>query len=294
MERTRNLLLSLAAGLTLLELTGYSQSLADLARQEREKREQQRTSNKVYTNEDLTKFDRSEVSTSQKPSTESEDTSTPSQKAPRPKSPDDQERIWSKRFLEAKGKIEQLKQQGKSLQDKLNAFSMRLLVQADVYDREHLYPEMITQTKQQIEQNKSDLTAAEQALDDLRDALRKSGNPRSWEDSQAALKPLPESAKKDEPKTKDQKYWQEQLATIDKRYDSLIAPLENERFEMIHRVPPKEGQSTAQTGFLGLGVPPLVNELDAKIKELNQKREQEKKDLVDQAIHEGALPGWFR
>jgi hypothetical protein len=43
-----------------------------------------------------------------------------------------------------------------------------------------------------------------------------------------------------------------------------------------------------------LGAPPLVNELDAKIKDLNQKREQEKKDLVDQAIHEGALPGWFR
>ena len=63
---------------------------------------------------------------------------------------------------------------------------------------------------------------------------------------------------------------------------------------MIHRVPPKEGQSVAQTGFLGLGAPPLVNELDGKIKELNQKREQEKKELVDQAMREGALPGWFR
>ena len=58
---------------------------------------------------------------------------------------------------------------------------------------------------------------------------------------------------------------------------------------MIHRVPPKEGQPVAQTGFLRLGAPPLVNELDAQIKELNQKREQEKKELVDQAMREGAL-----
>jgi hypothetical protein len=294
MKSTKRLLLSIAWGLFFMELNGYSQSLADIARQEKEKREQQKTGAKVYTNDDLTKYDRSGEKSSQSPSTDAGKMSTTSRMIPPSQSPESEERLWSKRFIDAKGKIEELKQQGKSLQASLDDFSMKLLMQSDVYDREHLYPELATQIKKQIEKNKLDLTDAEQALEDLRDALRKSGYPRSWEDSQAALKPLPETEKKGPPQTKNQKYWQEQLAAIDKKYDSLIAPLDTQRFEMIHRVPPKEGQSTAQTGVLGLGAPPMVNELNAKIKELNQKRDQEKKDLVDQAIQEGALPGWFR
>ena len=278
-----------------MQLSGYSQNLADIAQQEKEKRAQQNKTAKIYTNEDLFKYDRSRsypLQETHAPPSETSSQSTPKASLAAPS--DNEERGWSKRFIEAKEKIAQLKQLGESLQTTLNTFSMRLLMQSDVFDREHLYPEMMTQTKEQIEKNKADLSEAEQELEDLRDALRKSGNPRSWEDSQIALKPLPETEKKGPPQKKDQKYWQEQLAVIDKRYDSLITPLETQRFEMIHRVPPKEGQSVAQTGFLGLGAPPLVNELDAQIKELNQKREQEKKDLVDQAIHEGAFPGWFR
>ena len=68
-------------------------------------------------------------------------------------------------------------------------------MQSDVFDREHLYPELVTQTEEQIKKNKADLSEAEQKLEDLRDELRKSGHPRSWEDSQAALKPLPETEK---------------------------------------------------------------------------------------------------
>jgi hypothetical protein len=294
MERKHDLLLSFAVGLILLQLSGYSQNLGDIARQEKEKRAQQRTSAKVYTNEDLSKYDRPEATSSENPVAENEKTSQHSPKSLLAKSPDNEERAWSQRFIEAKGKIEQLKRLGQSLQTKLDSFSLNLLRQTDVFDREHLYPEMISQTRLQIEKNKSDIGEAERELDDLRDALRKSGNPRSWEDSQVALKPLPETEKKESPQPKDQKYWQKQLALIDKRVDALIAPLETERFEMIHRSPPKEGESTATTGYLGLGAPPLVNELDAKIKELNQKRDQEKKDLLDQAIHEGAYPGWFR
>jgi hypothetical protein len=294
MEIARKLFLILALGILFMELSGYSQNLADIAQQEKEKRAQQKKTAKIYTNEDLSKYDRFGESSSQSPSTDAGKTSTPSRRVPPSQSPESEERLWSKRFIEAKEKIAQLKQLGETLQTTLNSFSLNLLRQSDVFDREHLYPEMMAQTKEKIEKNKADLNEAERELEDLRDALRKSGNPRSWEDSQIALKPLPEPEKKGPPQKKDQKYWQEQLAAIDKKYDSLIALLETQRFEMIHRVPPKEGQSVEQTGFLGLGAPPLVNELDAQIKELNTKREQEKKDLEDQAIHEGAYPGWFR
>jgi hypothetical protein len=294
MEIMRKLFFSLALGIIFIELSGYSQNLADVAQQDKEKRAQQKKPAKTYTNEDLSKFDHLETTTSKNPVSQTETASQPTQKTPLAAPSDNEERAWSKRFIEAKEKIAQLKQLGETLQTTLNSFSLNLLRQSDVFDREHLYPEMMSQTKEKIEKNKADLNEAERELEDLRDALRKSGNPRSWEDSQLALKPLPETEKKGPPQIKDQKYWQTQLALIDKRYDSLVTPLEDQRFQMIHRVPPKEGQSVAQTGPLGLGVPPLVIELDAQIKELNTKREQEKKDLVDQAIHGGAYPGWFR
>ena len=292
MESTKRFLLGLAVGLFFMQLCAYSQNLADIAQQEKEKRAKQNKSSKTYTNEDLLIYNRDEAPTSGNSALQNVTSSKP--RSPLAGPSDNDERAWSKRFIEAKEKIAQLKQLGESLQTRLNRFSTKLLMQSDVFDREHLYPQLVTQTEEQIKKNKADLSEAEQKLEDLRDELRKSGNPRSWEDSQAALKPLPETEKKGPPPKKDQKYWQEQLALIDKRYDDLITPLEDERFQMIHRVPPKEGQPVAQTGFLGLGAPPLVNELDGKIKELNQKRDQEKKELVDQAMREGALPGWFR
>ena len=294
MESTKRFLLGLAVGLFFMQLFAYSQNLADIAQQEKEKRAKQNKSAKTYTNEDLLIYNRGETPTSGNLAPQPETSSRPKPKGPLAGPSDNDERAWSKRFIEAKEKIAQLKQLGESLQTRLNSFSSKLLMQSDVFDREHLYPELVTQTKEQIEKNKADLSEAERKLEDLRDELRKSGLPRSWEDSQAALKPLPETEKTGPPPKKDQKYWQEQLALIDKRYDDLITPLEDQRFQMIHRVPPKEGQPVAQTGYLGLGAPPLVNELDAKIKDLNQKRDQEKKELVDQALREGALPGWFR
>ena len=131
-------------------------------------------------------------------------------------------------------------------------------------------------------------------MDDLREELRKSGNPVSWENSEAALKPDPKETKPEEPKIKDQKYWQEKLSVIDKRYNAMISPLETERFQLINRRSLKEGETPTAPGVLGMGAPPRVLDIDVQIKELNEKREQEKREVVNQATREGALPGWFR
>jgi len=209
--------------------------------------------------------------------------------------PDDSsERDWSKRFIEAKARVQDSKTKGDALQAKLNDLNMKLLRQSDVFDRENVYGPLIAQAKQQIEENKSEAAAAQLGLEDLRDELRKSGNPVSWENSEAALKPDPKETKPEEPKIKDQKYWQEKLGTIDKRYNAMIAPLETERFQLVNRRSLKEGETPTPPGALGMGAPPRVIDIDIQIKELNQKREQEKQELVNQAIREGALPGWFR
>ncbi len=40
-------------------------------------------------------------------------------------------------------------------------------------------------------------------------------------------------------------------------------------------------------------MPPFVFEIDKGIKELFRDSERDKAALVEEAIHEGALPGWF-
>ena len=186
------------------------------------------------------------------------------------------------------------------MEAKLNDLNLKLMA-ADpqvgntvVFDREGLYLPLIAKTKEKIEKNKRDLAASEAELEDLRAELRRSGKPMSWADSQLALQPENKGGKAEPAKVKDQKYWTEQLAAIDKRYNALIAPLEEQRFQLIHRRPSAEGESTAPTEKLGMGVPPGVIDIDVQVKELNQKREQERAALIEKAVHEGALPGWFR
>lgn len=286
-------LMQFAVLFLLLNAWLSAQSLADLARKEREKRAQNKAARKVYTNEDLSKYE-SQRSDAASPHTEP--VSSPSRPVIPPlfSADDSEERLWSKRFIEAKARVQEAKAQTEALQAKLNDLNLRLLRQSDVFDRENVYTPLIAQTRQQLEKSKSDAAAAEQALEELREELRKSGNPVSWENSQAALKPDPKESKPEEPKVKDQQYWQDKLVTIDKRYNALIAPLETERFQLLNRRDPKEGENVSAAGSPGLGVPPRVIDIDIQIRELNDKRAREKQELIDQAIREGALPGWFR
>ncbi len=296
---TRWLVLVFSSVLALPALPYHAQSVADAARQERAKRQSKKTPSKAFTNEDLRRYDDASSQTSPDAAPPSE----PTESGARPDSltsSDAEERAWSRRFIEAKGRLKQAKNQSELLQAKLNDLNLKLLradpkgAETEVFDREHLYLPLIAQTKEQIEKNKSDVANAEKGLEDLRDELRKSGKPASWADSQLALQPERTEKKAEPPKAKDQRYWQEQLALIDKRYKALAAPLEEERFQLINRRPPVEGEPTSPTGSLGMGVPPRVIDIDVQLKEMNQKRDQEKAALVEKAVREGALPGWFR
>ena len=271
---------------------GHCQSLADLAKKEREK--QQGKPRKVYTNDDLNKYEDLRSSVPATPAAQASDNAGKSSKLMLAGPDDSSERAWSKRFIEAKARVRDSKANAEALQTKLNDLNMKLLRQSDVLDRENVYGPLIAQAKQQIEENKAEIAAAQQGLEDLREELRKTGNPVSWENSEAALKPDPKETKPEEPKIKDQKYWQEKLSVIDKRYNAMISPLETERFQLINRRSLKEGETPTAPGALGMGAPPRVLDIDVQIKELNQKREQEKREVVDQATREGAMPGWFR
>ena len=282
--------------LVCLQTSIAAQTLADLARKERERRSQDQNSKRVFTNADLNKY---ETESSSPVELSASAVVGNSQKAERktanPPDADQTEEAWSKRFIEAKSKVQDAKARAETLQNKLNDLNMKLMSRSDVYDRENVYQPLIAQTRQELEKTKNEMTSSQQALADLREELRKSGNPVSWENSQAALKSdANKEQEKDKNKNRDQQYWQDKLSTIDKRYTALISPLEAERFQLLNRRSPKEGEPVAGSGTLGLGAPPRVIDIDVQIKELQQKREHERQELVQSAIREGALPGWFR
>ncbi len=272
------------------------QSLGDLARQESEKKAQKKKATRIITNEDIGSASaKSAVSNSGS----SQDSANPSSTGSKISSgqsgeKEDPERNWSKRFLDAKAKLKAAQDKGIELQNKLNDLNRKLLLQSDIYDREHLLTPMIADTQKQLAQNKESIQAAQQELESIREELRRSGDPVSWENSEKALQTEPEKASTAAPAKKDQQYWQSQLNEVDKKYDDLIHQLEVERFQLLNRRPPSENESLVTSGNIGMGAPPCAYEIDQQIKDLRKKQEQEKTVLREKAINEGALPGWFR
>ncbi|PYV91147.1 MAG: hypothetical protein DMG05_08010 [Acidobacteria bacterium] len=278
---------------------GWAQELGEAARQEQTRRSQIKSLGKVYTNQDLRKY-----RTLPEPSSGSSATRVPIQSSTGGSVPlrtwasslNSEERLWSKRFIEARARLQAAQKRHEMLQARLNQLNWGFMTvgcgdgaACSGYD-----PYYTIQTKQQMENNQKELRAAEQALEDLREQLRKSGNPRSWENSQLALEPAVKDKIAEAPKVKDQSYWREELVLLDKRYNAVIEPLQAELFELVHLRPAREGESTSTTGELGLWFPPYVHELYGHIKELKQQREQAKVALAEKGRREGALPGWFR
>jgi len=89
-------------------------------------------------------------------------------------------------------------------------------------------------------------------------------------------------------------YWLEQVSQIDLHYQKVISPLRAELFQLVHRRPAQPGESTALKGGLGICVPPFVYEIDKLIKRLMSDKDRDRTTLVEEAIRQGALPGWFR
>src|SRR4026209_488744 len=105
--RSQHMLRRLLASVVLLSLLpavpGLCQSLADLAKKEREK--QQTKPKKVYTNEDLNKYEDLRSSVPAAPADGTSKSAKPLLAGP----DDSSERAWSKRFIEAKARVQDSK-----------------------------------------------------------------------------------------------------------------------------------------------------------------------------------------
>lgn len=277
-----------------------AQSLAEAAERERTRRAQLPHAAVTYTNEALQR----DPSRYAPPSSGRVKSGPSPSRSLRPgdlPGPTREELRWSRRFLQLKARLAAAEQRHQALQLKLKDLNLKLqgdpFRQTTVTDPAHVYGPLIAQAEHRIEQSLQVLSSARQELADLRERLRKSGKPLSWEDSQAALasRPLRGAADGAEgPARRDRAYWQRQLSLIDRRFRSLIAPLEIERFRLVHRRIPEKGESLDVGSTTALGLPPGVADLNRRIRQLRSRKTEEKQALVDHALRSGALPGWFR
>jgi hypothetical protein len=203
----------------------------------------------------------------------------------------EEERVWSRRFLEAKTRLRELREEHDRISTRLSllrSFSCEIGENAGAYYN----PYFLSKTEKQLELARKDLETGEQSLAGLHESLRRSGNPLSWQDSRLAIEHPEPLVLTPVPVVKDRDYWHKQLSIIDKRYDYLVEPLRVELFELVHARAPHPGEDISVTGSR-LCIP-FYSELQRQINELRQRQQEKRAALMEQARREGALPGWFR
>ena len=277
-----------------------AESLAEVARSERSRRAQRPATAVIYTNELLHSY----ASRSGSPSSDRVEPGGSPRRASRsadPSGPTREERRWSQRFLEVKARLATAEQRHEALQSRLEGLNLKFqgdpFRQTTVTDPARVYGPLIAQAERRIEQSRQVFSSTRRELADLRERLRKSGNPLSWENSEAALTHRPDggtAAGAEGPVLRDRAYWQRQLRLVDQRFRSRIAPLEIERFQLVHRRIPQKGESLEVDSTPGLGLPPGVADINRRIRQLRNRKTEEKRALVEHALRSGALPGWFR
>lgn len=291
---------------TLLILLGplprqvEAQSLAEVAGRERSRRSRLPDAAPTYTNEALRGYASRPAAS---PSGRAAPGPLPSRdsRPANPPGPAGEERRWSRLFLQVKAGLAAAEQRHRTLRVRLDALNLKLqgdpFRQTTVADPAHVYGPLIARAQRRMEQNRQLLSTARQELAGLRERLRKSGKPLSWEHSQAALAPRPSpgtAGGMQEPPLRDRVYWQGQLSLVNQRFGSRISPLEIERFQLVHRRVPRRGESLEIDATPGLGLPPGVADINRRIRQLRKQQAGARQALVERALRSGALPGWFR
>ncbi|HYR43289.1 MAG TPA: hypothetical protein VER98_09715 [Terriglobia bacterium] len=152
-----------------------AQTLADVARQERE-RQQRLHSTVVVANGATATTAASTSSTAAVPA-------TPSAEA-KPTGPTDNkghdEKYWRTQFQKARGDLKAAEEKAQLLDLKIKDLNTQLLRQSDVYNRENRLGPEITETQKQLDDARKQVDQAKKKITDLEDELRRSGGPPGW------------------------------------------------------------------------------------------------------------------
>ncbi len=163
-----------------------AQSLADVARRERE-RHREVADGRVFTNEN--------VATGGSVSTPEAPTETDSEASPTAASPpeDDEgveesvegtgertEEIWREMFAEARDELTRSQERLQLNQQEIDDLNRRLLTESSLYDRENQLGPEIQAKQDEIAAGVARVEAANQAIADLQQELRRAGAPPGW------------------------------------------------------------------------------------------------------------------
>lgn len=150
----------------------WAQSLADVARKERERQSRIR-SNATYSNSGVT----AAVSATS--------SSTLASKGPTPSSgPADNkgrdEKYWRTAFQQARDALNRAQDKALLLDLKLKDMNSQLLQRSDIYNREYTIGPQITATEAELEQANREVELARQHIAQLEEELRTSGGLPGW------------------------------------------------------------------------------------------------------------------
>jgi hypothetical protein len=270
--KLKHIVLFISCLFCLATLLLAQEDLGEVARKERERQAAIKQKARVFTNQD--------VVTKRPP----DQTQSPAAGAKIPATGEEPvdsqgngEKYWSQKFIAAKKKAADAEERQKDLETQIRDYNYRLLIQSDVYDREHLYMPLIDQAKKDLDKNKQEQEEAKAALDDLYTELGKSGAPREWADSTLATEDKP-------PEHPTLEYYQEQLKKLDTEYEAMERSFKVQRFQLINRrMPTEEDSLDAKDQNYGLGSDPSLPQLDTKINEIEQKHKEARDELIRKA-----------
>lgn len=167
-------------GLTLLIFTFncFGQTIADIAKRERERQKAARS--KVVITSNGTVPAASEKPPASAPAT----TQAATQPAPKPFEVTDNkghdEKYWRGLFQKARDEAKRAQERVVLMDLRVKDLNTQLLRQSDVYNRENRIGPEITAAQKELEDARKQADAAQQKITDLEDELRKSGGPAGW------------------------------------------------------------------------------------------------------------------
>jgi len=154
----------------------FSQSIAEIARKERER--QQASKSKVVVTS------RGTITTPAQTSPSNATTSTAAPTAPQPLVVTDNkgrdEKFWRTAFQNAREDVKRAEARIEVLDLRMKGLNTQLLQQSDIYNRENRIGAETTATQAALENARKELEQAKKKVTDLEDELRRSGGPAGW------------------------------------------------------------------------------------------------------------------
>jgi hypothetical protein len=183
-----------------LACSASAQSIADLARQERDRKKA--VANKTYTNADIGPASGTvpigvpEVTsvtgvptvtaagTSAATTTAAGTVTATGAAAVKPTGPTDRkghdEKYWREQFATAREELKSAEDQIRILESKTGIARNQMLGQSDLYNADGRFQAEIVETNKQIEANRQNANKARQKIAALEEELRRSGGPAGW------------------------------------------------------------------------------------------------------------------